>query len=380
MSKEPEKIYNPLTKRYIDINGTTAKKVIDKYKNGELELRDENVSKLLKIGKIIQIKKQNTKMKSFKDTTSQEIKLKKRVLQNLKNLKLQNSKITNVKAIGHDTFVVHLNEFTNLTSINTQGTSKIYNGILNNEKYYIKDVVKSIGSSNRTNMYGVYDIELAMNELLASKIYTDIYGIDAIHLLLVINNHNEQYPKYMIASKAIDIDTCEPITQDCKDLIDNKIPGDIEPFLVDCILANWDVGSRGNVGIVTAKRKKTAFRIDVGGGLMFRAMGERRKFTNIPTEHENFFIQSNKGYKLFKNLNKKQIERMFQIINKVEPGIFDKLKLKFQTIIDNNVDKSDVTKAKNIVNCIDIVKKRHDFYVKNKNKVEQFLINKVSIS
>ncbi len=374
---QDSKIYNPLSKRYIAIDGATGKKVIEKYKKGEIELRNENVAKLKALGKL-QAQSPTPKMNSLKlDNFAKKMELKRTVLGRLKKLKLKDGKITNVKLIDKDTFVVHLEEFSNMSQINTQGTSKIYNGHFKNEKYFIKDVVKSIGTNSRTNMYGVYDIELAMNELLASKIYTDIYGIDAIHLFLVVNNSNEKYPKYMIASKAIEIDTCEPITQDCKDLLDNKIPGAIEPFLVDCILANWDVGSRGNVGIIGNRRKK-AFRIDVGGSLMFRAMGQRREFKNIPNEHDNFFIQTNKGYKLFKSLTEKQIDKMFTILEIVDKSVFDNIKNQIEQNI-NFIDKQDLVLANKILKCMDIVKARHNFYIKNKNKIQKFLNDKVQV-
>jgi hypothetical protein len=46
-----------------------------------------------------------------------------------------------------------LSEFSNIQEISTQGTSKTYNGYLNNEKYFIKEVIKS--SKNRKNEYVV---------------------------------------------------------------------------------------------------------------------------------------------------------------------------------------------------------------------------------
>lgn len=169
----------------------------------------------------------------------------------------------------------------------------------------------------------MFDIELAINELLASKIYTEIYNIDAIKLYIIVNdlpNNTLTDQKYLVGSKSILIDACEHITKDCEDLIENKISGAIEPFFVDCILANWDIGSRGNVGIITDGKKRTAFRIDVGGALLYRAMGAPRVFGVIPNEHESFFNISNKGYKLFKNLNTKQINIMFNVISKVTSG------------------------------------------------------------
>lgn len=383
------KIFNPLTKRYVAIDGVTGKKLIKQYLAGEITLKDENVLKIspkvkpnpkikpnLKVTSNVKPPKANPK-KKFLKIDEKNAEKEKKVIRKIKNVKLQNSKITDVKIIDKNTYIIHLDDFNNINSINTQGTSKIYNGILNNEKFYIKDVVKSRGSNNRTNMYGIYDIELAINELLASKIYTDIYGIDAIHLFLVVNNANEKYPRYMIASKAIEIDTCEPITTDCRDLLDNKIQGGIEPFLVDCIMANWDVGSRGNVGIITNKNTKKAFRIDVGGSLIFRAMGQKRNFVNTPNEHVNFFVPSNKGHKLFKNLTPVQIHEMFNIITKVDPSIFGILKNKMEKLInDLDIPDSDKKLSNSIINSINTVKKRHDYYINNRKNIETFLLEK----
>ncbi len=367
---DPTKIYNPSTKRYIAIDGVTGKKLIKQYLAGEITLAEENVKKINNI-------KENP-TKKVADKSEQVVKKSdKKPEQNLEPINfLEKVNITDVKAIDKDTFVIHLDEFGSINPISSQGTSKIYNGLLGNTKFYIKDVVKN-STNKRTNNYGFYDIELAVNELLASKIYTDIYGIDAIHLFLVVNTNNNNYPRYMIASKAIEIDTCEPITKDCQDLIDNKIQGAIEPLLVDCILANWDVGSRGNVGIIS-RNKKRAFRIDVGGSLVFRAMGQKRQYPEVPNEHVNFFIPSNKGYKLFKNLNEKQVALMYKIVKKAKIDEFMTLKLKLQnTINDLHIPSADKKLALNILNIIDITQKRHEFYMKNQKNIEQFLLEKI---
>ena len=332
-----DKVLNPLTKRYINKDGALAKKLI---KQGVIILN-------------VEIKKSASPQPvlKYKSPTKSPIKI--------------------------NNYLKYLSEFTDLQKISTQGSSKIYNGILNNEKYYIKEVVKS--SSGRKNQYGVFDIELAINELLASKIYTEIYDIDAIKLYIVVNdlpNNTLTDQKYLVGSKSILIDACEHITKDCEDLIENKISGAIEPFFVDCILANWDIGSRGNVGIISDGRKKRAFRIDVGGSLLYRAMGAPRVFGVVPNEHESFFNISNKGYKLFKNLNTKQINIMFNVISKVTTERFDSLHTEFLENI-NKIPQEDFKKTQKILKVIDIVKKRHKFYINNETSIKKFLESKI---
>lgn len=352
-----DKIYNPKTKRLISSDGALAKKLYKEHIDGKITLNSENVIKMQKT-------KKELVYKSVKNIIQTP---------NKSNISPIENKIQTQK-LQSNLLIMNLSDFSNIQEISTQGTSKIYNGYFNNEKYYIKEVIKS--SKGRKNTYGIFDIELACNELLASKIYNTIYNIDAIDLYIVVNDKNPQYQKYMVASKSINIDSCEPISKDCQDLIDNKIPGSIEPLLVDCILANWDIGSRGNVGIITKRRRKIAFRIDVGGALLYRAMGAPRSYTNIPNEHEQFFMHSNKGYKLFKNLNEKQINIMFDIISKVSIDDFDKL---HDSIIYSleKIPIIDFKKASKILKVVEIIKKRHLYYLNNKSKIELFLKSKI---
>jgi hypothetical protein len=331
------KVLNPLTKRYIDKNGVLAKKLI---KQGII---------------ILNIHPSPPKQSS----------------------PLKHPSPPKQSPIEINNYLKYLSEFTKLQKISTQGSSKIYNGFLNNEKYYIKEVIK--GSVGRKNNYGIYDIELATNELLASKIYTEIYNIDAINLYIIVNdlpNNTLTDQKYMVGSKSILIDACEHITKDCEDLIENKISGAIEPFFVDCILANWDIGSRGNVGIITDGRKKRTFRIDVGGALLYRAMGSPRVYGVVPNEHESFFNISNKGYKLFKNLNSKQVNIIFNIISKVPLEKFDLLYTKILENI-NKITQADFKKAEKVLKVIDIVKKRHQFYINNESLIKKFLESQI---
>jgi hypothetical protein len=369
------KIYNPKTKRLINTNGILAKKIYKEHINGLITLNPENV---IKMKSQYPIKSSKHIEKNIELISNVPIKIKKKyIIKKIDipiKIELEKKTIQSIAIPSKSNLILkYLSEFSNIQEISTQGTSKIYNGYLNNEKYFIKEVIKS--SKGRKNEYGIYDIELACNELLASKLYK-LYNVDAIDLYIVMNDTKSKQQKYMVASKSLIIDSCEPITKDCKDLIENKISGAIEPLLVDCILANWDIGSRGNVGIIDNNGKKYAFRIDVGGALLYRAMGAPRVYSIIPNEHENFFILSNKGYKLFKNLNSKQISVMFNILSKVNIENFDKL---HDDILEDikNIPQIDFKKAEKVLKVIEIVKKRHLYYLKNKSSVKSFLKSKI---
>ena len=55
-------------------------------------------------------------------------------------------------------------------------------------------------------------------------------------------------------------------------------------FLVDCIMCNWDAYTDCNCLVLN----DATFRVDVGGCLQYRAMGEERvSFDNIPDDHES---------------------------------------------------------------------------------------------
>lgn len=284
--------------------------------------------------------------------------------------------------------IIQVNSYYNIFTINTfklplekikaQGSSTMYNSVFNNEVYYIKDVIKSANPTNsRLNQYGVSDIELVINEFLASKVYREVYGVNAIELHIVINTLNNTYPKYMLASKSVEIDTCATNSKECELLLQNKISGTIEPFLVDCILANWDVGARGNVGVVNKGTNKYAFRIDVGGAICLRALGARREYNSIPTEHDTFFNPSNKGYKLFKNLTKSQVNKMFIILENANLDKLEEIKNRIEEFL-SFLPISDKNAAYSILNSIQTIYERHLYYIKNKDYIKEYLLDKTT--
>jgi hypothetical protein len=345
-----DKIQNPLTGRLVIANGTVAKKLYNMHIKGQLSLPRKDY---------IILKKYFAKIKAKEADIKEDPKPK--------------------RSIVNESLLINLSSFENIKVVSTQGTSRIYNAMYKGQKYYVKEVIKNpSGKQARKNEYDNYDIELAVNEVLASRLYVNVYKVDAVELYLVHNDSDDKrYHKYMVASKAIEIDTCEPISDDCRNLIENKIPGAIEPFLVDCILANWDVGSRGNVGIVYNNSKKEAFRIDVGGALLFRALGAKRNFTNVPNEHLQFFQFHNKGYKLFNNITKEQIDKCYKVIERVNLEKIDKQGKLLQNVVETLPDKKDIDKATKVLSVLDTVKDRHEYYINNKPAIVKFLESKL---
>ena len=87
--------------------------------------------------------------------------------------------------------------------------------------------------------------------------------------------------------------------------------------MIDCVLANWDVGYNANVGFVN----NSPIRTDVGGALAYRAKGEFKLsfFNNYHTnEHTNLlsssFIQAcikeAGSFDLYENLTPQKINQL----------------------------------------------------------------------
>jgi len=226
-------------------------------------------------------------------------------------------------------------------------------------------------------------LQMAVNEVFASILY-NFYGVSVIGLHLVCNNEGLKdqdgavMPTYLVGSAAIDVDTCEPITPDCRALLENKIAGAVEPFLVDCVLANWDVGARGNVGIMKTPYGLSAIRVDVGGCMLYRAMGAPRghAFGVVPTEHKTFFWNQ-VSTKLFANMTSAQVTDMARMIDRIKPTAFDRFVKRLRNDIDSRLDmgKGDRATANAIVEkAYTVVKQRHIFYLSHMKEVTAELV------
>jgi hypothetical protein len=273
--------------------------------------------------------------------------------------------------------VLRLSEFNKIHSIKTQGSGKIFIGTLNGKEYYIKEVAKYMPWDANTNEFGVYHYELAINELLVSKIYNEVYHIPAIELFIVCNDTAHKMQKFLIASKALVIDSCQTSTLDCNKLYNNSFAYTVEPFLVDCILANWDVAADGNIGVVKQNRKKIAFRLDVGGALKYRALGApRTSYQAVPMEHSSMLSPQNISSKLFTKINSQQVDDMFSILQHAD---LSKLQVIKKYIISGMkrlavLSSDDMRRVKAVFDTLPIMKKRHSYYIKNKTVVMQMIL------
>jgi hypothetical protein len=84
-------------------------------------------------------------------------------------------------------------------------------------------------------------------------------------------------------------------------------------FLVDVILANWDVvGTSYNMDNIRVTPDGKVWRVDTGGSLIYRAQGalKGRAFGDVPSEH-NTLRDPNVGYAatFFKDISDEEIKR-----------------------------------------------------------------------
>lgn len=221
------------------------------------------------------------------------------------------------------TIFLDVDDFTDIRIVNSQGSGVMYNGTClsdNHTIFYMKAVIKRTPFDPTQPMPIVDpDIMVAFNEVLASVLYNRLYGVSALNLHLIINDSRPDLPRIMVVSQAIDhLDACEDrATSRCRELRSNNhhTVDVMEPFLVDCILANWDVGRRGNIGVVsTGNEVGRAMRIDVGGALLYRARGESKNLTGIPREHKTLMLETNVSSKLFRFCRPGQIPDMFKAL------------------------------------------------------------------
>lgn len=278
-----------------------------------------------------------------------------------------------------------LSEFADLQRAHKQGSARMYTARHRptGHAYYVKEVVKGKGKGKGEgggprdrNDFGVRDVELAANEFLASVLYAYVYEVPAIRLAFVVNDCDVRMQRYLLASRAMDIDTCETSTPACDALYRNAVPGTMEPFLVDCVMANWDVGSVGNVGVVRDRGKADtgawrAFRIDVGGSLLYRALGRPRDFARVPVEHDTFFDPTAKSRRLFGALRADQLGAAYDVLAAVPPRRFALARDWLARALRRRIPDADDARAAAAVvdRAMDALVARHDFYLRGRRAV-----------
>ena len=285
-------------------------------------------------------------------------------------------------------YILRLSDFHDIVPVSTIGTSAIYNGIYKNGmRFYIKEVIKPSADLEGAkkpytrNEWGVYAVELATNELLASILYNRVYGLPAIHLFLIVNDvHGNGLQRYLIGSVAIEMDSCDVMSKDCVDLYTNRIAKGVEGLLVDAILANWDIASTGNVGILSKniidrksgrqKNKRHGFRVDVGGSLLFRALGAPRRFLVEPTEHQTFFHPDNISSHFFRSLTCSDLDLVYSYVDGARIDTIPEILRGLKSEISKTMTKRDKERAFSVLNeAARGVQMRHQYYVQNRDTV-----------
>lgn len=218
------------------------------------------------------------------------------------------------------------------------------------------------------------DFLLCLNEVMAGLIYTNVFKQYVPLIVLIYNDTNDKhYPLWFIGSK-LEINLL-PISFK-KSHYDWKTG-----YLVDCIMANWDVILNNNSFLITKNNinttisKNRVIRIDLGGTMSFRARGDdKESFINKdpPIEHHMFLeylplFQKIRTPQLLKTSltfikNIYKIEHFKQLDN-IYTSIYEKL---LYNSIKYNVSKKMLDKGIYLIkNNTDIIKMRWIWYLDN---------------
>jgi len=196
-----------------------------------------------------------------------------------------------------------------------------------------------------------YNIRRMINEVFAAHLYRYLGMNTFNHEIKKING------KYCIRS------VFQKITYN-RDPTPDEAKEYLSGYLWDCILANWDVGNKGNVGFLNLEENhKKIIRTDVGGALAYRARGEFKLsfFNNSEPKEHIFLLQQPFVKKCFSLIDKNNLETLLytniNITNEKLNGLLntEKNELKLPPQYQNFIKK-----------IIERVKERCNYYIKNK--------------
>ncbi len=157
-------------------------------------------------------------------------------------------------------------ELSNCNKTTRTGSSSFYSCTFNNSKYIVKDIVKKSNKAKLLTKDHHVFIRI-LNELLASVIYREVYGLSTLELQLVDKRNVvpdiDTTSNFLLASKNLDGIKYNGFSASQRKLLFNG-------FFVDCILGNWDVFNNLNIGLYD----DNVIRTDVGGCMAFRGKGD----------------------------------------------------------------------------------------------------------
>jgi hypothetical protein len=218
-----------------------------------------------------------------------------------------------------------------------KGTStiKFYTDV-NNVQYALKFGQHSVDN---------YNIRRMINEVFASRLYNSL-GMRAFdHEIKKINN------KYCIQSEFKDIKYRDPTPIEAEEYLSG--------YLWDCILANWDVGNKGNVGFLNLEENgKKIIRTDVGGALAYRARGEFKLsfFNNSEPKEHIFLLQQPFVKKCFKSISINYDNLVTLLYSNIKPIEYE--------LIQTYINSLPPQYQNFITKIVDRVKERCNYYIK----------------
>lgn len=282
------------------------------------------------------------------------------------NIKSDNILESEIREISLFNSVKETNKFKASSTIyscyfNTQGYGKVKTKSNIQDNYIIKDILKK---KDFTKCFKKEDYicRRIMNEILASLVY-QAYGLKTFDYDLVYNDKYPNRPRYMLGSEKINNINYPKYNPD-----QTKSAELLKGFIVDCILSNWDAYNNNNIGLLNDK----SIRTDVGGALAYRGIGDFKLsfFNHVdPREHITFIKENSNIQRLFKNIKPQDYNFMFEIPSIDIQAIKENPKIKmFMRYYGDFIE-----------NILNTVINRHNYYVRNKDKVISEIIKEFNI-
>jgi hypothetical protein len=259
------------------------------------------------------------------------------------------------------------------------GSSVFYTAQINDKPYIFKDIVK--GSDRiRANRNDNQVFMRILNEITASKIYSEVYGLHTFNYKIYQTDPdclNSKMSRFMIASEMLDITYIDELYEDESDeeFVDSWNRVMLDGFIADCIMGNWDVLNNNNWGMCD----DIIIRTDVGGCLMFRGRGDRKiQFSKHVTPDDHIAIASQSKFLLL--VQKMSVDTCRNCLtngyddlvmtNDIEPKLKEVANDIRNLVINMFISKEHREIYHKMLNNIcTVLISRHNYYKSNKEKV-----------
>ena len=263
-----------------------------------------------------------------------------------------------------------------VTGINPGGSSVFYQTTVKGVEYYLKDIVKR-NNRIRANASDTQVFKRVLNEVVAGRIYEDVYGLKTIPMQVCINRGELQgASRFLLTSKKTTVlySSLDP----------SRYADMLSGFLVDCVMANWDVYNNDNIGVLA---RGGVIRTDVGGSLLFRGLGdEHMQFRPGVTPNEHATISNQTSFaQLLKRATKHKNQiapRMRALMEGVDSGLEEGVHRVVERVYTDLVKPIKQTALRDrymamLSNIADTVVYRHRYYMSHMDEVIESVTKRV---